>query len=121
MDRRRKVELFEEMRREYRFGVWTIQGVAKKLNIHGRMVRQALASGGYPRDDRTAAPGPAARLEGATESVGCTDAAAVRHLLVAGALTHGEQPLPEIGLLQRYERLLPVLNDYDQLLGAVRL
>jgi len=34
MDRRRKVELFEEIRREYRFGVGTIQGVAKKLNTH---------------------------------------------------------------------------------------
>ncbi|MBZ5643324.1 MAG: hypothetical protein LAO19_11225 [Acidobacteriia bacterium] len=44
MDRRRKVELFEEIRREYRFGVGTIQGVAKKLNTHRRMVRQALAS-----------------------------------------------------------------------------
>jgi len=38
------VELFEEIRREYRFGVGTIQGVAKKLNTHRRMVRQALAS-----------------------------------------------------------------------------
>jgi hypothetical protein len=44
----------------------------------------------------------------------------VRHLLVAGTLTHGEQPLPEIGLLQRYERPLPALNDYDQLLEVVR-
>ena len=43
MDRRRKVELFEEIRREYRFGVGTIQGVAKKLKTHRRMVRQALA------------------------------------------------------------------------------
>jgi len=38
------VELFEEIRREYRFGVGTIQGVAKKLKTHRRMVRQALAS-----------------------------------------------------------------------------
>jgi len=44
MDRRRKVEVFEEIRREYRFGVGTIQGVAKKLGVHRRMVRQALAS-----------------------------------------------------------------------------
>jgi hypothetical protein len=35
------VELFEEIRREYRFGVGTIQGVTKKLNTHRRMVRQA--------------------------------------------------------------------------------
>ena len=38
------MELFEEIRREYRFGVGTIQGVAKKLKTHRRMVRQALAS-----------------------------------------------------------------------------
>jgi hypothetical protein len=44
MDRRRKVELFEEIRREYRFGAGTIQGVAKKLKTHRRMVRQALAN-----------------------------------------------------------------------------
>lgn len=38
------MELFEQIRREYRFGVGTIQGVAKKLKTHRRMVRQALAS-----------------------------------------------------------------------------
>lgn len=43
MDRRRKVELFEEIRREYRLGEGTIQGVARKLGVHRRMVRQALA------------------------------------------------------------------------------
>jgi hypothetical protein len=53
-------------------------------------------------------------------ALGCTDAAAVRHLLVAGTLAHGERALPEIGLLQRYERPLPTLNDYDQLLEVVR-
>ncbi|MDP9263213.1 MAG: IS21 family transposase [Acidobacteriota bacterium] len=44
MDRRRKVELFEQIRREYRHGVGTIQGTAKKLGVHRRMVRQAWAS-----------------------------------------------------------------------------
>jgi hypothetical protein len=53
-------------------------------------------------------------------ALGCTDAAAVRHLLTAAALTHGERPLQEIGSLERYERPMPVLNDYDELLGAVR-
>ena len=37
------MELFEEIRREYEFGVGTIQGVARKLGEHRRMVRQALA------------------------------------------------------------------------------
>ena len=44
MDRRRKVELFEQIRREYAHGVGTIQGTAKKLGVHRRMVRQAIAS-----------------------------------------------------------------------------
>jgi hypothetical protein len=43
----------------------------------------------------------------------------VRHLLVAGELTHREQPMGEIGSLERYERPLPVLSDYDGLLGRV--
>ena len=49
--------------------------------------------------------------------LGSTDAAAVRHLLVAGALRHSELPLPEIGLLERYERPMPALSEYDALLG----
>lgn len=44
MDRRRKVELFEQLRREYEFGVGTIQGVARKFGVHRRLVRQALDS-----------------------------------------------------------------------------
>src|SRR5438876_1067047 len=42
--RRRKgtVELFEEIRREYEFGIGTIQGVARKLGLHRRLVREAL-------------------------------------------------------------------------------
>src|ERR1051326_1873578 len=43
MEWRAKVELFETIRREYQFGVGTIKGVAKKLGIHRRMVREALA------------------------------------------------------------------------------
>jgi transposase len=43
MDRRRKVELFEEIRRGYAAGE-TIQGLAKKHGIHRRMVRQAIAN-----------------------------------------------------------------------------
>jgi transposase len=43
MTRRVKVELFDQIRREYEFGVGTIAGVARKLGIHRRMVRQAIA------------------------------------------------------------------------------
>lgn len=51
-------------------------------------------------------------------ALGCTDAAAVRHLLAAGELGHREKPLREIGALERYERPLPVLSEYDALLGG---
>lgn len=48
MERRAKVELFEQIRREYEFGVGTIKGVAHKLGVHRRMVRQALTSAEPP-------------------------------------------------------------------------
>jgi hypothetical protein len=48
MKRRAKVELFEQIRREYEFGVETIKGVAHKLGVHRRMVRQALVNAEPP-------------------------------------------------------------------------
>jgi len=44
LNRREKVELFEQIRREYEFGVGTIAGVSRKLGVHRRMVREALRS-----------------------------------------------------------------------------
>ena len=44
MDRRAKVEPFEQIRREYEHGGGTIRGIAKKLGIHRRMVREAVLS-----------------------------------------------------------------------------
>ncbi len=44
MDWRAKVELYEQIRREYEFGIGTIAGVAKKLGVHRRMVREAISS-----------------------------------------------------------------------------
>jgi transposase len=38
------VELFEQIRREYEFGVGTIAGVSRKLQVHRRLVREALRS-----------------------------------------------------------------------------
>ena len=38
------MELFEQIRREYEFGIGTIAGVAKKLKVHRRMVREAVGS-----------------------------------------------------------------------------
>jgi len=60
--RRRKatVELFEEIRREYEFGVGTIQGVARKFGVHRRLVREALR-GAVPKEC-PAPPRPRPRL-----------------------------------------------------------
>jgi hypothetical protein len=44
MERRANLELFEQIRREYEFGVGTVLGVARRLGLHRRMVRQALAN-----------------------------------------------------------------------------
>jgi transposase len=52
MNRRTKVELFEEIRRGYGAGE-TILGLAKKFNVHRRMVRQALASALPPERKRS--------------------------------------------------------------------
>jgi hypothetical protein len=64
------------------------------------------------------------RLRQAVEQaleLGCTDAAAVRHLLVFGELGHA--PVEGIALdgLERYERPLPVIDEYDQLLGVTNI
>ena len=48
------MELFAEIRREYQFGVGTIKGVARKLGVHRRVVRQALADAVPP--ERTYRP-----------------------------------------------------------------
>jgi transposase len=42
VDWRAKVELFENIRREYEFGEGSIRGVARKLGVHRRMVRDAI-------------------------------------------------------------------------------
>ena len=52
MDRRTKVELFEQIRREYEHGGETIRGIARKFGIHRRMVREAILSA-VPADRKT--------------------------------------------------------------------
>ena len=68
----------------------------------------------------------AARLRSAIESalqLGCADAAAVQHLMATDGLRH-QRPslLLEVGnLLNQYERPLPKMHAYDDLLvGAAR-
>jgi hypothetical protein len=49
-------------------------------------------------------------------SMGCHDGAAIRHLLTAERLNRPVIAAIEIGGLARYERPLPVMTGYDQLL-----
>jgi hypothetical protein len=47
------VELFEQIRREYKHGVGTIRGVALKFGVHRRMVREAIG-GAIPQPRKEA-------------------------------------------------------------------
>ena len=58
MERRAKVELFEQIRREYDFGEGTVLGVARRLGVHRRMVRQALANAQPPERKQIARERP---------------------------------------------------------------
>lgn len=53
------MELFAEIRREHQFGVGTIKGVARKLGVHRRVVRQALAAAVPPERTYRARATPA--------------------------------------------------------------
>lgn len=50
------MELYEQIRREYEFGAGTIQGVARKLGVHRRMVREAIRSTTPARRKKTERP-----------------------------------------------------------------
>jgi hypothetical protein len=50
-------------------------------------------------------------------TLGCSDAAAIRHLAGAADLTHARSAIIELGALSRFERPLPVMTDCDGLLG----
>jgi hypothetical protein len=61
------------------------------------------------------------RLRAAIEmalATGCTDAAAVQHLFNAPDLNRPPCGAIDIGPLEQYQRPLPVMNEYDQLLMA---
>jgi len=61
------------------------------------------------------------RLRQAVESaleMGSSDAGAVRYLLTAEGLERPQPELLDVGVLSRYERPLPVLAGYDELLSV---
>jgi hypothetical protein len=49
-------------------------------------------------------------------ALGCTDVAAIRHLLMSDELQHTAATTIEIGALAAYERPLPTMAEYNQLL-----
>ena len=49
-------------------------------------------------------------------ALGCTDVAAIRHLLMSDQLQHAVATPIEIGVLAAYERPLPTMVEYNQLL-----
>lgn len=61
------MELFEAMRREYEFGIGTIQGVARKFGVHRRLVREAL-NGPIPAE-KSPMTRPHPRLDPLTEFI----------------------------------------------------
>nr|MBA2792524.1 IS21 family transposase [Thermoleophilaceae bacterium] len=52
-------------------------------------------------------------------ALGCTDEAAVRHLVTAQQLEHARPAAVEVGVLVQFERPLPTVGEYDQLLTPV--
>ena len=84
--RRRKatVELFEELRREYEFGVGSVAGVARKFGVHRRLVREALGHAVPQQKPAKERPRPkvepvAAFIDGILEADRCQYAAEVHH------------------------------------------
>jgi hypothetical protein len=60
------------------------------------------------------------KLRQAIESamdLGCHHLAAVQYLLTADTLSRSVPQMVEIGLLDRYERPMPVMTSYDELLN----
>jgi hypothetical protein len=52
--------------------------------------------------------------------LGCSDLAAVSHLINADSLAHHQAQVIDVGSLVKYERPLPQIENYDQLMEAAR-
>jgi hypothetical protein len=62
------------------------------------------------------------RLRAAVETaltLGCWDPAAIRHLLATPTLTHPAPPALAGSVLERFDRPLPSVDAYDELLAGV--
>jgi len=101
-------------------------GTGRRASIScGRVCNAARQAGWNPKHDRVVTAGSQHGWEKLKQAVrqaldiGCTDAAAVRHLLVFGELAHAAVERLAVGGLERYERPLPVMSNYDLLLDEV--
>ena len=52
MDRRARVELFDELRRKRTYGVGTAGGVARKFHVHRRVVTIQVVSSAFATTQR---------------------------------------------------------------------
>jgi hypothetical protein len=50
-------------------------------------------------------------------TLGCADAAAIRHLVETADLTHARSTITELAGLEQFERPLPAIKNYDGLLS----
>lgn len=105
------MELFEQIRREFEFGIGTVAGVARQFGVHRRLVREALA-GAVPRDRKRPARakprlGP---LTGVIDAILEADRKAPRkqrhtahRIFTRLRAEHPEHPISE-GTVRRYVR-----------------
>jgi hypothetical protein len=128
VDRRTKVELFEQLRREYEFGIGTIKGVARKFGVHRRLVRQAVNSALPPdRTYRQRSKPVLGAVEEFIDGILEEDRHAPRkqrhtarriyHRILAEMPGHTvAAEVVEVGGLTHYDRPMPCLTGYDRLL-----
>src|ERR1039458_3744051 len=76
LDWRAKVELYEQIRREYEFGVGSVIGVARKLGVHRRMVREAVRNAVPAQRKKTERPAVKMAVVGRAARDGQVDAGA---------------------------------------------
>ena len=62
--------------------------------------------------------GPLREAVATALATGCGDVAAVRYLLTAGKSLAAPLAMGELGGLERYDRPLPGIQNYDQLLSG---
>ena len=106
------------LEQQRRAGLWpeSFDAIWQALNVrHGKQdgTRQMIDLLKLAKQNRHA------RLRVAIETAlatGCTDVAAVQHLFHAPDLNRTPCEGIDIGSLERYQRPLPVMNEYDQLL-----